>query len=73
MLTANNICKTFNAGTVNEVQALRGVSLTIPEGAFLIILGGNGSGKSTLLNAVAGSFPLDEGEIQLAGENITRW
>jgi putative tryptophan/tyrosine transport system ATP-binding protein len=73
MLTVTNICKTFNVGTVNEVRALRGVSLTIPEGAFLIILGGNGSGKSTLLNAVAGTFPLDEGKIELAGENITRW
>ncbi|MBN2505221.1 MAG: ATP-binding cassette domain-containing protein [Verrucomicrobia bacterium] len=73
MLTVSNICKTFNAGTVNEVRALRGVSLTIPEGAFLIILGGNGSGKSTLLNAVAGTFQLDQGKIELAGENITRW
>jgi len=73
MLTVTNIRKTFNAGTVNEVRALRGVSLTIPEGAFLVILGGNGSGKSTLLNAVAGTFQLDEGEIQLAGHNVTRW
>ena len=73
MLTVNNLRKTFNAGTVNEVHALRGVSLDLPEGAFLVILGGNGSGKSTLLNAVAGTFELDEGEIELAGENVTRW
>ena len=73
MLTVNNLRKTFNAGTVNEVHALRGVSLDLPEGAFLVILGGNGSGKSTLLNAVAGTFALDEGEIELAGENVTRW
>jgi putative ABC transport system ATP-binding protein len=73
MLTVSNLCKTFNAGTVNEVCALRGISLDLPEGAFLVILGGNGSGKSTLLNAVAGSFKLDEGEIHLAGQNVTRW
>ena len=73
MLTVRNIRKTFNAGTVNEVRALRGVSLDIPDGAFLIILGGNGSGKSTLLNAVAGTFIVDDGEIQLAGNNVTRW
>ena len=72
MLTVTNICKTFNAGTANEVRALRDVSVHLPAGAFLIILGGNGSGKSTLLNAVAGTFPLDEGKIQLSGENITR-
>lgn len=73
MLTVRNLCKTFHAGTVNEVRALRGVSLDLPEGAFLVILGGNGSGKSTLLNAVAGSFRLDEGEIHLGGHNVTRW
>src|SRR5512135_3172067 len=73
MLTVSNLCKTFNAGTVNEVCALRGVSFELPEGAFLVILGGNGSGKSTLLNAVAGSFRLDEGEINLGGQNVTRW
>ena len=73
MLNVSNLRKTFNAGTVNEVCALRGVSLDLPEGAFLVILGGNGSGKSTLLNAVAGSFRLDEGEIHLAGQNVTRW
>ncbi|MCX6901329.1 MAG: ATP-binding cassette domain-containing protein [Verrucomicrobia bacterium] len=73
MLTVQNIYKTFNAGTANEVRPLRGVSLDIPEGAFLVILGGNGSGKSTLLNAIAGTFPLDNGEIHLAGHNVTRW
>ena len=33
----------------------------------------NGSGKSTLLNAVAGTFYVDEGSIQLAGRTVTRW
>src|SRR5512135_3572909 len=73
MLTVSNLHKTFNTGTVNEVRALRGVSLDLPEGAFLVILGGNGSGKSTLLNAIAGCFSLDEGEIHVAGQDVTRW
>ena len=73
MLAVSNLHKTFNAGTVNEVHALRGVSLDLPEGAFLVILGGNGSGKSTLLNAVAGTFRLDQGAIHLDGQDITRW
>ncbi|MEE8467248.1 MAG: ATP-binding cassette domain-containing protein [Planctomycetota bacterium] len=73
MLRTSDLRKTFSAGTVNEVQALRGVSLDVPKGAFVLILGGNGSGKSTLLNAVAGTFPLDEGRIVLAGQDITRW
>lgn len=73
MLTIRDIRKTFNPGTVNEVRALRGVSLDIPDGGFLVILGGNGSGKSTLLNAVAGAFQLDQGGIHVAGQDVTRW
>ena len=56
MLEIRGVYKTFNAGTPNEVRALRGVDLTIDEGSFVIVIGTNGSGKSTLLNAVAGAF-----------------
>jgi putative ABC transport system ATP-binding protein len=73
LLTISGIHKTFGAGTANEVRALRGVSLEVPAGAFVLVLGGNGSGKSTLLNAVAGSFALDEGRIVLADQEITAW
>jgi len=73
MLQINNISKTFNPGTPNEVRALRSVSLTLPAGSFLIVLGTNGSGKSTLLNAAAGSFMVDAGNISIAGQDITRW
>src|ERR1041384_694851 len=73
MLEVSNITKTFNPGTPNEVQALRGVSLTLETGSFLIIIGTNGSGKSTLLNAVAGTFLVDDGSIKLAGTHVTRW
>ena len=73
MLQIEHISKTFNAGTQNEVRALRDVSLTVPEGSFLIVLGTNGSGKSTLLNAVAGAFIVDSGKILVAGQEITSW
>jgi putative ABC transport system ATP-binding protein len=73
MLTLDNLHKTFHPGTPNEVQALRGVSLGLDPGSFLVIIGTNGSGKSTLLNAVAGTFGVDTGQINLAGHNITRW
>jgi putative ABC transport system ATP-binding protein len=73
MLELTNLKKTFYAGTPNEVQALRGVSLTIEPGSFVVVIGTNGSGKSTLLNAVAGSFIVDEGKICLAGRDVTRW
>ncbi len=73
MLKINNITKTFNPGTVNEVRALQGVSVEIEEGGFVCVLGTNGSGKSTALNAVAGAFIVDEGTIKLDGVDITRW
>jgi len=73
MLSIENIKKTFNAGTVNEVKALQGVSLRIEDGDFVCVLGTNGSGKSTLLNAVAGTFLVDEGSIMLHNTNITKW
>jgi putative ABC transport system ATP-binding protein len=73
MLELTNLTKTFNPGTPNEVRALRGVSLSLERGSFLIIIGTNGSGKSTLLNAVAGSFLVDSGKLMLAGRDITRW
>ncbi len=73
MLEIVNISKTFNAGTINEVAALREVSLTISDGSFVCVLGTNGSGKSTLLNAVAGTFIVDSGTISLNGNDITHW
>ena len=73
MLKIENIFKTFNPGTVNEVQALRGVDLEIEAGSFVCVLGTNGSGKSTMLNAVAGSFIPDKGNITLDNTDITKW
>ena len=73
MLDIEQVYKTFNAGTPNEVRALQGVSLTIDEGSFVVVIGTNGSGKSTLLNAVAGSFFVDSGSLTLDGRDITAW
>ncbi len=73
LVKLTDVFKTFNAGTVNEVRPMQGVNLTITEGSFVIVLGGNGSGKSTLLNAIAGSFPIDTGIIELDGQDVTQW
>lgn len=71
MLKIENISKTFNAGTVNEWTALRGLSLSLRAGDFVTIIGANGAGKSTLFNAICGSFLTDSGSIFLDGEDIT--
>ena len=73
MLEINDVKKTFHSGTPNEVRALQGVSLSLKRGSFVCVIGTNGSGKSTLLNAVAGTFLVDSGRIQLDGTDLTRW
>ena len=72
MLELKNIYKTFNAGTVNEKQALKGIDLTLEDGDFVTVIGGNGAGKSTMLNAVAGVWPVDEGQIIIDGTDVTK-
>ena len=71
MLEIKDIWKIFNAGTVNEKQALRGVSLTLNDGDFCTVIGGNGAGKSTMLNAVAGTWAVDGGSISIGGVDVT--
>ena len=71
MLKITNISKTFNPGTVNEKKALNDLSLHLPEGDFVTIIGSNGAGKSTLFNAVCGDFSTDSGSIVLGGRDMT--
>ena len=71
MLEIKEIFKTFNAGTVNEKVALKGLNLTLKEGDFVTVIGGNGAGKSTMLNCVAGVHTVESGEIFIDGTNVT--
>ncbi len=71
MLKIENIGKTFNAGTVNEKVALKGLNLHLNEGDFCTVIGGNGAGKSTMLNAVAGLWRVDYGSIKIGGVDVT--
>ena len=72
MLEIQNVHKTFNLGTINEKIALNGVNLNLNPGDFVTIIGGNGAGKSTTLNAIAGVWPIDEGNIIVDGVDLTR-
>lgn len=71
MLEIQNVYKTFNAGTVNEKVALRGLNLELKDGDFVTVIGGNGAGKSTMLNSVAGVFTVDSGKILIDGVDVT--
>lgn len=71
-LSVQKLTKRFEAGTVNEKLALDGLSLEVPAGQFVTVLGSNGSGKSTLFNAILGKILPDSGRILLGEEDITR-
>ena len=70
-LSVAHISKTFNAGTVNQKDALVDVALTLEPGDFVTVIGGNGAGKSTLLNSVAGVYPVDGGGIAIGTSQVT--
>ncbi len=72
MLKLQNVSMTFNPGSVNEKQALRGVDLQINRGDFITVIGGNGAGKSTMLNVVAGVYFNEKGRIHLDDTDVTR-
>ena len=72
MLKLENICLTFNKGTVNEKMALEGLNLHLERGDFVTVLGSNGAGKSTLFNTIAGTYLPDSGKVLLDGKDITK-
>ena len=71
MIELKNITKKFYRGTPAEITALDSVSLTVPDGEILAIVGTSGSGKSTLLNIIGCLDIPDSGEYMLDGEPIT--
>jgi len=71
MLQVQDVHLTFNPGSPIETRALRGMSLDIPAGQFVAVIGSNGAGKSTLLNAVSGDVGVDRGTILIDGRDVT--
>ena len=71
MLNAQDLHITFNAGTPIETKALRGMTLEIPAGQFVTVIGSNGAGKSTFLNAISGGLGVDTGKIFIDGLDVT--
>ncbi len=55
----------------SAIHALRGVSLDVPKGAIVALLGANGAGKSTALKAISGLVPVSNGSITFEGQGIT--
>ncbi len=53
-----------------KVSAIRDISMMVPDGGIVTIIGGNGAGKTTTLRAISGLEPLKSGEIRFDGERI---
>lgn len=68
MIHAENLIKTFNKGAT---EVIRGVSLDIADGEFVVICGASGSGKSTLMSLLSGLERPDKGVIVIDGETVS--
>lgn len=62
-----NIKKSFG-----KTEVLKGIDLDIKDSSFTIVLGPSGCGKSTLLRILSGLESADEGELQIAGKDVTK-
>ena len=67
MLSVENLHVSYGA-----IKALHGVSLKVPQGSIVTLIGANGAGKSTTLRALSGLVKPVSGTISYAGENITK-
>jgi ABC-2 type transport system ATP-binding protein len=63
-IEVKNVWKSFKT-----VQAVKGISLSIPKGKFVALLGPNGAGKTTLVEMIEGIQKPDSGEISIAGKH----
>jgi putative ABC transport system ATP-binding protein len=72
VLEFNEVWKTYRMGS-EDIQALRGVNLTVSSGSFIAIMGPSGSGKSTLLHLAGILDTPTKGTVLLNGKNIKEY
>jgi len=71
IIEVESVAKTYKSGDV-VVNALRGVSLSVPRGEMLAIMGPSGCGKTTLLNCISGLDGVTSGTVKIAGSDLNK-
>lgn len=66
-----NLSKTYNSNKDNEVEALKGLNLDLPNAGMVFLVGESGSGKTTLLNILSSIEKLSDGEVIVDGVNLS--
>lgn len=66
LLTLDNLYVSYGG-----IRAVKGISLNVPEGEIVTLIGANGAGKSTILRTIAGLVKAESGKITYNGEDIT--
>jgi branched-chain amino acid transport system ATP-binding protein len=73
MTAADPILRVSNIETFyGPIQAIRSVSLQVPQGGIVTVLGANGAGKTTILKTISGVMDPEEGEVIFEGRDIKR-
>jgi ABC-type branched-subunit amino acid transport system ATPase component len=67
LLEVENVSKRFGGVVANQ-----NISLAVPQGRIVGLIGPNGSGKTTLFNSIVGQHPIDDGSIRFEGHEISR-
>lgn len=71
MIELQSVTKLYNEGRANQVEALRGIDLTVARNAVTVLKGPSGSGKTTLLSLIACMARPTSGRISLDGELVS--
>ena len=71
MIELVHVVRDFSRGDGQRVRAIDDVSLIVPEGEFVCLIGASGCGKSTLLQMIAGLLELSSGSIVVGGREVT--
>ena len=66
ILEVNGVTKSFGGVIANDA-----ITLQVPQGRIIGLIGPNGSGKTTLFNSIVGTHPIDRGSVRFEGREIS--